>query len=114
VSGLVQNVTDATFVAQVIEASRVQPVLVDFWADWCAPCLRFGRVIEAVAEQLAGSLTVVKLDIDTNPETAQAVKIRSVPRTLLYFNGEVIGDWLGLMSKDELTRKLRTSLEGSS
>ena len=81
----IKEVTDATFEAEVLKAGR--PVVVDFWATWCGPCKMVAPEMEKIAEKYAGSVDVVKVDVDANPELSRAFNIMSIP-TIAFFPGE--------------------------
>jgi len=93
-------VSDDTFEAEVKKADK--PVLVDFWAEWCGPCRMIAPIIEEISEEFAGKLKVVKLDIESNPGVAQAYNIRGIPALLLFKNGEVAGQKIGALPKQQL------------
>ena len=82
----IQAVSDASFQADVIEASKTQPVMVDFWADWCRPCHMLTPTVEEIAREHAGKVKVVKLNVDENMNAAGKFNIRGIP-TLLVFKG---------------------------
>lgn len=102
VSADVQNVTDKTFQQTVLDA--VGLVLVDFWAPWCGPCRRLAPTVDAVATELRGKVTVVKLNVDENPESAERFNIRSIPTLILFKAGQVVDVMVGLVEKTHLTR----------
>jgi thioredoxin 1 len=81
----IKTVTDDTFATEVLEAGK--PVLVDFWAPWCGPCKALAPVLADIAEEHAAALTVVKLDIDDNPQTAGNLRIMSIPTMTLFVGG---------------------------
>jgi thioredoxin 1 len=89
----VKTVTDETFEAEVLKAEG--PVLVDFWAPWCGPCLMVAPVLERVAQQYAGKVTVAKLNVDESPATAMTYGIRSIPTIALFIRGEVVDGVMG-------------------
>ena len=91
------ELTDENFKTEVLE-SQV-PVLVDFWAPWCAPCIQLGPVIEEIAENSGGKFKIGKLNVDQNPETASAYKIQSIPSVLLIKDGEVAEIFIGAQPK---------------
>jgi thioredoxin 1 len=92
--------TDQNFSKEVLESPL--PVLVDFWAPWCAPCRMVAPVVEALAEEYAGKVKVVKLDTDENNETAAAYGIRSIPTLAIFKNGEVVDGVMGAAPKQTL------------
>lgn len=89
------------------------PLLVDFYADWCGPCKALTPTLEAISADAEGALSVVKVDIDTNPELASRYGIQSLPTVVVFQNGEVAGRVTGLVSRDELERQLGALLERS-
>jgi thioredoxin 1 len=98
----VQTFTDDNFDSTVLKSG--QPVFVDFWAPWCGPCKRLGPTIDALAGDYAGKVTIGKLNVDDNPNTAMKFHIRGIPAMLLFKGGEVVETVVGLTGKDELTR----------
>jgi thioredoxin 1 len=100
----VQTFTDSNFEETVMKSG--QPVLVDFWAEWCGPCKRLGPTIEALASDYAGKVTIGKLNVDENPTTAMKFQIRGIPAMLVFKNGEVVESVVGLTPKEELKRVL--------
>lgn len=107
-SGKIVYTTDNNFEADVLKAEN--PVLVDFWAEWCSPCKMIAPLLDEAAEQYAGRLTVTKLNIDENPATPPKFGIRSIPTLMLFKNGSVHAQKLGAMSKSQLTEFLESNL----
>jgi thioredoxin 1 len=101
------EVTDSTF-EQVIESE--QPVLVDFWADWCPPCHAIAPILEEIASELDGKLTIGKLDADENYNTAAAYGVYSLPTLLLFKNGELVERIVGFKPKGALMGQLQRHL----
>jgi thioredoxin 1 len=98
----VQTFTDGNFEASVLKAG--EPVLVDFWAEWCGPCRRLAPTIDALAEDYAGKVTIGKLNVDDNPNTTFKFQIRGIPAVLLFKNGEVVESIVGLAPKADLQK----------
>ena len=98
------HVTDDTFEAQVLNSGT--PVLLDFWAEWCGPCKMIAPVLEQVADEYKGRLQVAKLDVDSNQSTAMRFNIRSIPTLMLFKNGSVEAQHVGMLSKLQLTKLL--------
>lgn len=101
--------TDANFQKEVLESP--EPVLVDFWADWCGPCHMIAPAIEELAADFEGRAKVGKLDVDANGEIAGQYGIRSIPAILLFKDGQVVDQVIGVAPKSELTNKLNGLLE---
>jgi thioredoxin 1 len=95
----VQTSTDSNFEQTVLKAN--EPVLVDFWAEWCGPCKRLGPTVEALAADYAGKITVGKLNVDDNPNTAFKFQIRGIPAVLLFKGGQVVEAIVGVAPKDD-------------
>jgi len=103
-SAHVHTVTDATFQAEVLQSE--QPVLVDFWAPWCGPCVQLSPVIDEIATAKAGAAKVVKVNVDENSQTATQFKINSIPALLFFKGGQVRDQLVGRVSKAEILAKL--------
>jgi thioredoxin 1 len=96
----VGKVSDATFDAEVLRAS--EPVVVDFWAEWCGPCRMIAPALEEIAGTMAGKVKVVKLNVDENPKTAQKYGVMSIPTLMLFKNGELASRQIGAVPKPKL------------
>ena len=105
---LIKHVSDSTFEKDVLQSQN--PVLVDFWAEWCGPCKMFAPVLDEVAKAYEGKLTVAKLDIDANPATPGKFGIRGIPTVILYKGGQVHAQKVGALSKSQLTAFLDSNL----
>ena len=98
------EVSDASFSAEVLSSNK--PVLVDFWATWCGPCKMVAPVLEEIATERAEQLTVAKLDVDANPETARDFQVVSIPTMILFKNGQPVKRIVGAKGKAALLREL--------
>ncbi len=97
----VKEVSDSSFEQEVLESKK--PVLVDFWAAWCGPCRMLAPTVEAIAEKFSESATVVKLNVDDNPSTAEAYGIRSIPTLILFSEGKEVERMIGAASKESIS-----------
>ena len=93
-------VSDADFETVVLRAS--EPVLVDFWAEWCGPCKSIAPFLDELAGEMAGKLTVAKLNIDENPDTPRKYSVRGIPTMLLFKGGQVAATKIGALPKSKL------------
>ena len=96
----IHYVSDSTFDAEVLQSQL--PVLVDFWAEWCVPCRMITPILDEVAKEYAGRLTVTKLNVDENQQTPQKFGIRGIPTLMLFKNGNVEATKVGAVSKSQL------------
>ena len=104
----IKHVSDATFEKEVLQSAT--PVLVDYWAEWCGPCKMIAPVLEDVARDYAGKLTVAKLDIDANPGTTSQFGIRGIPTLILFKDGKAHAQKVGALSKSQLTAFVDSNL----
>ena len=95
-----QKVSDTSFETDVIKAS--QPVLVDFWAEWCGPCKQIGPALEEIAAEYGDKLTVAKVNIDENPETPTRYGVRGIPTLMLFKDGQLAATKVGALPKGKL------------
>lgn len=91
---------DATFKTDVLESDK--PVVVDFWAPWCGPCKMVGPIIEKLAGEMGEKVTIGKLNVDDNPQTAQQYGVMSIPTILIFKNGEVVDKTMGFQPEPDL------------
>jgi thioredoxin 1 len=101
--------TDASFETDVLKADG--PVLVDFWAEWCGPCRAIGPALEEISTEMAGTLKVVKVNIDENPMTPSKYGVRSIPTLILFKDGQVAANRLGASPKGELVAWVNSELQ---
>ncbi len=102
------EVTDDSFEADVLNSS--EPVLVDYWAEWCGPCKMITPVLEEIAGEYTGKLKVAKLNIDDNPDTPPKFGIRGIPTLMIFKGGEVEATKVGALSKSQLTAFIDSNL----
>ncbi len=100
--------TDANFEEVVLKSDK--PVLVDFWAEWCGPCRMVGPIVKELADDYADKAVMVKVDVDTNPETANKFSIRNIPTLLFFKGGEQVDKQVGAVPKKVLAEKLEALL----
>lgn len=97
----IKHLSDAAFEQEVLQSQL--PVLVDYWAEWCGPCKMIAPILEEVAKEYAGRLTIAKLNIDDNQQTPPKYGIRGIPTLMLFKNGNVEATKVGALSKSQLT-----------
>ena len=104
----IHDVTDSTFQAEVLDSDR--PVLVDFWAEWCAPCRALAPVIQQIADEHESQLRVVKLDVDSSPSTPAKFSVRAMPTLLFFRDGQVVDSLVGAVPKKQVADKVQALL----
>ena len=115
-SQIIQDIDTSNFINNVIEESKNNPVIVDFWATWCNPCKQLTPILEKVVLQMSGKVKLVKVDIDKNQSLAQQMQIQSVPTVLAFFEGKPINGFAGMKSEEEVLNFITevTTLSGHS
>lgn len=101
-------ITDATFATEVLQSDI--PVVVDFWAEWCAPCKKIAPLLEEISNEMADKLKIVSLDIDSNPATVRDQAVLSAPTLKIYKNGEAVAEIIGAKPKSELVRRFEAAI----
>ena len=104
----VKVLTERSFEKEVLESAT--PVLVDFWAPWCAPCRIMGPILEEVAAEMDGKFTIAKLDVEANPAAAERFNISSIPYLAVFRGGKIVKEMVGVMPKDALRLTLEQLL----
>ena len=102
------HITEDTFESEVLKSPT--PVLVDFWAEWCGPCKMIAPVLDQLSAEYQGRLRIAKVDVDSNQATAMRYNVRSIPTLLLFRNGAVEAQQVGMTSKDNLKKLLDAKL----
>lgn len=99
---LIKDGTDASFAADVIDASRDQPVIVDFWATWCGPCRQLGPALEKAVTAAKGAVKMVKIDIDKHPAYAGQLRVQSIPAVFAFHNGRPVDGFMGALPESQV------------
>ena len=102
-------VNDGNFEQAVLQAET--PVLVDFWAPWCRPCLRVAPVLEELAEEYSGRVTIAKLNVDQDPKIASQYQVMSIPTMIIFKGGKPLSNIIGFKPKEQLKQDLDSALE---
>jgi putative thioredoxin len=109
-NSLVKEVTLATFAADVLEASREVPVIVDFWAPWCGPCKQLGPALEKAVIEAKGAVKLVKVNVDENQEIARQLRIQSIPTVYAFKNGQPVDGFMGAIPESQVKEFIKTLL----
>ncbi|HEX3143209.1 MAG TPA: thioredoxin [Pyrinomonadaceae bacterium] len=105
-----QTITDTSFATDVLEASSTMPVLVDAWAEWCGPCRMLAPVLDQLAAESQGRYKIAKLNVDDNPRTAAQFNIRSIPALLIFKNGGLVDQMIGVQPKQAIAARLASHI----
>ena len=94
------NVNDSNFEKEVIEKSKETPVIVDYWATWCTPCLMLGPTLEKLAKEFEGKVILAKLNVDENPVTSQTYAVMSIPSVKMFKDGKIVDEFVGALPEE--------------
>ncbi len=106
----ISSVTDSSFQSDVIEASKTQPVMVDFWAEWCRPCHMLAPTVGELAAEYSGKMKVMKMNVDENVNTPGQFNVRGIPTLLLFKGGQLAEQIVGNVPKDQIQKALQRHL----
>jgi putative thioredoxin len=104
------EVNDSNFNEDVIEASKTTPILVDFWAEWCAPCKMLGPILEKLAKDYSGKFILAKADLYQNQQKAAQYNVRSIPNVKMFRNGSIIDEFIGAMPSEHVKEWLNKNI----
>lgn len=111
---VVTDVTDATFGTAVMERSMTVPVVVDLWAEWCGPCKTLGPIIEKVVGETGGAVELAKVDVDANPQVAQAFNVQSIPAVFAIHEGKIVDSFVGALPESAVREFVEKLAPGAS
>ena len=106
----VEQISDDEFNQKVLEGSKDKPVLVDFWAEWCGPCKAIAPILDNLASEMGDKISIKKINIDENPNTAQEFNIRSIPALMIFKNGKLEAEMMGQVPKSQLEEWIKESI----
>lgn len=107
----IKETSEESFEKDVLEESSSRPVLVDFWAPWCGPCLSLAPILEKIANDLDGKILLAKVNVDDNPMLAQKFNVRGIPSVKLFIDGKVVSDFVGSRPESAVLDWLKPQLD---
>ncbi|MBL4906832.1 MAG: thioredoxin [Sneathiella sp.] len=111
-ANLIVDATTESFNADVVEASEKRLVLVDLWAPWCGPCKQLGPILEKIVGNAGGGVSLVKIDIDENPQIAQALRVKSIPAVFAFKNGQPVDGFMGVIPESQIKEFIEKNADG--
>ena len=109
-SNIIFEASEADFSETVVERSRTIPVVVDFWAEWCAPCRMLGPILEEMVQEYGGKIALAKVDVDSNQSLAGRYGIQGIPAVKIFSGGEIVGEFVGALPPDQIREKIEAIL----
>ena len=108
---MVMNVTDLDFKERVIEKSEEIPIIIDFWASWCSPCIILGPILEELEKNMDGKFILVKINVDMAPEISKYYNVMSIPCVKMFKRGKPIAEFIGALPKEQVKEWINKNLE---
>ncbi|MBT3907463.1 MAG: thioredoxin [Rhodospirillaceae bacterium] len=105
-----KQISDGSFEADVIEASKSKPVVVDFWAEWCGPCKQIAPALEEIDSEMADKVTITKINIDENPSSPATYAVRGIPTLIMFKDGQIAATKTGALPKSKLVEWIESEI----